>query len=444
MDVFADPPPSRRPRPRRNSESSVNSRMPSPEEERQRKERYKRDREARHRDARAKHKSKKSTQRLDIIDNLDVTSIYGKGCMLLPSIFLSSRLTLIVFHHDGPFDACNPDRNRKGSRRAPMEAFAKDSANNVIGGSGPVHSNIDLAQFHGQGVEGFNDYSTSGKIKNNVAGPDSYLGSSALNRAGRHHGRPGNDRQSSFNPHTNQEPIYGEESMGLGASTFLEGAPAAKAAIRRRESESDQTPGVDGGGGLGRKRSLAQRIRGISNANRHPYRGPIGSQNRVRSPDNDRPSSRPGLVASGDSQSAGGMPRIHETKPFFQDYDGGATGEKKQTAIKIDENQNRRDSFGEGDESNITVAGRSVGSAVTTTTTADQAADGGDTRARAFSSPAREPLARRVTHDGSAAGEAGGKEAGGKDGGGGGGGFLSRVKSLKSGRKKIAERERRE
>lgn len=93
MDVFADPPPSRRPRPRRNSESSVNSRMPSPEEERQRKERYKRDREARHRDARAKHKSKKSTQRLDIIDNLDVTSIYGKGCMLLLSTHFSSRLT---------------------------------------------------------------------------------------------------------------------------------------------------------------------------------------------------------------------------------------------------------------------------------------------------------------------------------------------------------------
>ena len=333
-----------------------------------------------------------------------------------------------------------------------MEAFAKDSANNVIGGSGPVHSNIDLAQFHGQGVEGFNDYSTSGKVKNRVAGPDSYLGSSALNRSGRHHGRPGNDRQSSFNPHTNQEPIYGEESMGLGASTFLEGAPAAKAAIQRRESESDQIPGVDGG--LGRKRSLAQRIRGISNANRHPYRGPPGSQNRVRSPDNnnnnDRPSSRPGLV-SGESQSAGGMPKIHETKPFFQDYDGGnggGGGEKKQTAIKIDENMNRRDSFGEGDESNITVGGRTVGGNAVTTTTIDQVADGGEMRARAFSSPsAREPLARRVTHDGSAAagaaGEASGKD-GGKEGGGGGGGFLSRVKSLKSGRRKIVERERKE
>src|ERR1700736_3612880 len=31
-----------------------------------------------------------------------------------------------VFHHDGPFDACNPHRNRAGSKRAPMQAFPKD------------------------------------------------------------------------------------------------------------------------------------------------------------------------------------------------------------------------------------------------------------------------------------------------------------------------------
>ena len=298
-----------------------------------------------------------------------------------------------------------------------MEAFAKDSANNAIGGSGPVNSNIDLAQFHGQGVEGFTDYSTSGQIKTRPAEPDSYLGSTALNRSGRHHGRPGNDRQSSFNPHTNAEPIYGEESMGLGASTFLEGAPAAKAAIQRRQSESENGPAD---GGLGRKRSLAQRIRGFSNAKSHPYRGPIGSQHRVRSPDKERPTSRPGL-ASGESQSAGGMPRIHETKPFFQDYEGA---EKKGTAITIDEGQNRRDSFGEGDENSITVGGRTVG------TTADSnAAERGEGRERAMSGSAREPLARRVTHDGTA--QETGKE---------GGGFLNRVKSLKGGRKKGGER----
>ena len=58
--------------------------MPSPDEERRRKDRYKREREARHRDAKTKSRSKKPSQRLDIIDNLDLTSIYGKGCTYLP------------------------------------------------------------------------------------------------------------------------------------------------------------------------------------------------------------------------------------------------------------------------------------------------------------------------------------------------------------------------
>ena len=87
LDIFADPPPEGRPRPRprRNSDSSIASRLLGPEEERRRRERQRREREARHRGDRnnrpsTSHKSKKPNQRLDIIDSLDVTSIYGKGC----------------------------------------------------------------------------------------------------------------------------------------------------------------------------------------------------------------------------------------------------------------------------------------------------------------------------------------------------------------------------
>ena len=335
---------------------------------------------------------------------------------------------LAVFHHDGPFDACNPDRNKKGSRRAPMEAFAKDSANNVIGGSGPVHSNIDLAQFHGQTEQGFNDYSKSATVVNAAAPPGSYLGSSALNRKGRGTMTPGQDRQSAFNPTEIVQQVHGQESLGLGTSTFLEGTPAAKTVIQRRESESDNVNGE--AGGLGRKRSLAQRIRGISNAGRdRTYRPPISSNNRVTSPDNaleNAGSARPGMV-SGESQSAGGMPRIHESKPFFQDYDGG---ERKAQNITIAEDQNkygdgRRDSFGAGEET-FTVGGKELRGQATAENSAGAIPA---TRARAFSSPKREPLQRSITHDGSGAGAEGAKEAGG-------GGFLSRVKSLKGGKKK--------
>ena len=49
-----------------------------PEDERRRRERRRREREARHRDGKSRS-SKKTNYQLDIIDKLDVTSIYGTG-----------------------------------------------------------------------------------------------------------------------------------------------------------------------------------------------------------------------------------------------------------------------------------------------------------------------------------------------------------------------------
>ena len=416
LDIFADPPGEARPRPRprRNSDSSIASRNLNPEEERRRRERHRREREARHRgDGRNRlptsSKSKKPAKRLDIIDSLDVTSIYGKGCRYpAPDFAIACTHGSTVFHHDGPFDACNPDRNRKGSRRAPMEAFAKDSANNVLGGSGPLNKDIDFAQFHGRGAEGFTDYSTSATA-NPLAEPVSFgpnVGPNAPAQDNRRI-RPTGDRASAFNPTARISHVHGEESLGLGTSTFLEGAPAARAAIQRRQSETDEVPGVENGG-LGRKRSLAQKIRGISNANRErPFR-PSG---RVTSPDALERATSP--TSPGRVQSAGGMPRIQESNPFFNDYD--AAYEKKGQKIKIAEERNRRDSIGDGEEQiNVDAAARS----------------------RAMSSPKRAPapgiLERRVTNDGTTVATAESKESGG--------GFLSRVKSLKGGKRTRPER----
>ena len=53
----------------------------SPEEERRRRERHRREREARHKNGSGRDgRSKKPVRNLDLIDSLDVTSIYGKGC----------------------------------------------------------------------------------------------------------------------------------------------------------------------------------------------------------------------------------------------------------------------------------------------------------------------------------------------------------------------------
>jgi hypothetical protein len=83
LDIFADPS-DKRPREkgtqRRNSESSVRDRPKDsdPEAEKRRRERKLREKEAK-----GSTKSKKPNARLDIIDKLDVTSIYGTGCKLL-------------------------------------------------------------------------------------------------------------------------------------------------------------------------------------------------------------------------------------------------------------------------------------------------------------------------------------------------------------------------
>ena len=303
----------------------------------------------------------------------------------------------LVFHHDGPFDACNPDRNRKGSKAAPMNAFAKDSINNTLGGSGPVNSNLDLNQFHGRGAEGFTDFSKSGAQASVSELYEPYAGASAPIRRG-HGVRPGVDRTTSYNPTAKVEPVHGDESLGLGTSTFLEGAPASRAAIERRTSESEGVPGA-GNGGLGRKKSLVQKIRGISNANRN-----LGHSARVTSPEGvyERTTSP---TSPGETQSAGGMPKIQESNPFFHDYD--AAYEKKGAQIQIAEERNR--------------------------------SEGSGNRARAVSSPKRgHPagmsggiLERRVTHDGAEAGADGEPK---KEG------FLSRVKSLKGGKRARPER----
>jgi hypothetical protein len=124
--------------------------------------------------------------------------------------------------------------------------------------------------------------------------------------------RHGVDRTTSFNAAALVEPVYGDETAGLGATTFLEGAPAPRSAIQRRESEGDA-------GGLSRKKSLAQKLRGISNGRSSRERG-YG----LNSPDARYERHTPG---EGDAQSAGGLGKIVEVNPFEKTYEN-AYGDK--------------------------------------------------------------------------------------------------------------------
>jgi hypothetical protein len=125
-----------------------------------------------------------------------------------------------------------------------MGAFPANSANNTMGGSGPVNKHINLEQFHGRGTEGFHDYAASSY---DLPKPADLLQPQVMNA-------------------TNKvEPLHGEESLGLGTSTFLEGAPASRAAMQRTKSENT---GIFEG--VTRKKSIAQRFRGMSQSKSRP------------------------------------------------------------------------------------------------------------------------------------------------------------------------------
>ena len=296
---------------------------------------------------------------------------------------------MIVFHHDGPFDACNPHRNRKGLSKAPMQAFPKDSANNNLGGSGPINKHINLDQFHGHTRDGFTDFNSVPQPNHTTADSDAYAQTSSMYKGEALRSANTTER---FNPTMKVEPLHGDESMGLGTSTFLEGTPAAREAIQRRESEADnihQKPGA----GITRRPSLAQKIRGISNSARNPNRGMTSPEPHYEL---TKTSSRGG-GAGGEALSAGGLGRARETanNPFFKDF--GNDSENKvggpKISIQAKEDESLHASRNRGDSGNGT---QRIG------------------------------LERRVTEGGLNVEAGEGKSSGG---------FLSRVKSLRGGRR---------
>jgi Pal1 cell morphology protein len=293
----------------------------------------------------------------------------------------------IVWHHDGPFDACRPHRNSKKNALAPINAFPMGSANNTIGGSGPVNPGINLEQFHGVGKEGFHDYGNVASMAPSepTAKPFRAMATSVVN------------------PINRVEPVHGEETMGLGTSTFLEGAPASRQAIQRTQSEQSAD------GGIMRKKSIAMRLRGMSQSRRYPdgypgsgaappgspptpLRSPSGSKGRFQDRSGGVTLSDGSPLGSPEPPRPGTASRTTEINPFE----------------KLDEVDEKK-----AEEASVSVA----------ETTADGTTTTG-TRERGLSSPRRSNgLERRATDTD----ETGNPKPSG---------FLSRVKSLKGNRKK--------
>ena len=214
-----------------------------------------------------------------------------------------------MFHHDGPFDAVNPNRNKPGSRRAPMQAFPKDSLSNILGGSGPLNKKADHSTLMGQhDDEAFREWSTGA--------PKGAEAEVIPRKKG---------EVPTFDPLARGSVIFGEETLGLGASTFLEGTPAARTAIQKREEEQKQETLQDG---LARKKSIAQRIRGINRGGRD-----YQNTGRLTSPE--------GVYMSRRSPSEGGnmtsssmQPPGSERNPFFAEYDPSKKGGEENFSVR--------------------------------------------------------------------------------------------------------------
>ncbi|KAF8251958.1 Pal1-domain-containing protein [Wilcoxina mikolae CBS 423.85] len=284
-------------RPRRNSDSSVIDAHESETRDRNRKERRARDGKSRGENGTKSRREGSSDRRkknsaLDVIDKLDVTGIYGSG----------------LFHHDGPFDACNPHRNKNSRRLAPVQAFPADSANNSMSGFGPLNEKADHSHIFGnRDAEAFHDYTSNGS-------------------------RPSANRATSFDPKAAVETLHGDESLGLGTSTFLDGAPASRVAMQKTVTEAfedrprSSSDGAFGGGiGIQRKKSLAQKIRSIKPD------GPITSRRRAPPPPGGRRSPSGSPTTPNDSKDG----------YFFNDYDDAY--DKKGENITAAESDRKRE-----------------------------------------------------------------------------------------------------
>lgn len=192
---------------------------------------------AKHKERKSRHKkeSKKKSvaphqpKNLDVIDKLDVSAFFGGR-----------------FHHDGPFDACAPHRN-KNVKAAPVMAFPADGPNNSMKANLGPSDNINLA---------FGNFEDHNMIVGRSAREHSNsTGSSQPRALGTQVDVPRlNPSIVAFDANEKEAPIHGLSTAGLGSTTFLNGAPAPKA-------DDHLSPPSVNKGGLGRKKSLVLRLR---------------------------------------------------------------------------------------------------------------------------------------------------------------------------------------
>lgn len=166
---------------------------------------------------------------LDTIDKLDVTGFFGGA-----------------FHHDGPFDACTPHRN-KNTKAAPVLAFPADGPNSSIAGA--IGSKSIIKEVFGHNDLDDEDYvykssSQQQALNGNINSSSSTVDAIKMN----------SKNITQFDPKAKMELVHGPTTIGLGSTTFLDGAPAPTAAIKEDAFHKEHQ-------GVQRKKSLSQRLK---------------------------------------------------------------------------------------------------------------------------------------------------------------------------------------
>lgn len=156
-----------------------------------------------------------------------------------------------------------------------------------LGGSGPLNKTADHSTFMGTANdEAFKEYA-GGAHRN---------------------GAPYASKDAPVFDPRGRPAMHGEESLGLGTSTFLEGTPAPRTAIQKQVAEQAEQMATEG---LQRKKSLAHRIRNINRLPRD-----IGPSGRMTNPE--------GVYARTSSDvapSSTSTPQYStERNPFFNEY----------------------------------------------------------------------------------------------------------------------------
>lgn len=194
-----------------------------------------------------KSRPKKGSQHADVIDRLDFT---GVGPM---------------FHHDGPFDACAPSRN-KHTAKAPMMAWGgqQDLAKQLSSGQGAYPSPYAYDAFS-------NDYPEPPKKKVDAIAeawgihePEPFEDFSAGGGSGRHEGdTPASSIYNGRGAHRQRE----ESSRGVTTSSRRGAVPPPQPIFMQESSEGEQTGSPPASPGFPkRSKSLMQRIRKMRDA----------------------------------------------------------------------------------------------------------------------------------------------------------------------------------